>query len=287
MRKTLYTLLILAMVSSFTAVALGAATVASVIVAPAFSDIAGADGEFELAALGAMGVFAGDAGLGGAVRPTDPMNRAEFCKVVITAMGKASIAAGLGGLTPTFTDGAAIPNWAWGFVNAAQMMGIITGYADGSFKAGNPVSYREAATMLVRAVPGHTAQVPAGVWPYNYLWYALDNDFTGGADLSFPTLPCPRGDMAMMVYATMQVDQLKVDGDPFIYHTSILHERLFTDETLEDYEVSATTNTVHFDVSGTEKLAAKVVLAKSPSLEGLRNLPVDFIFRQGPRFVHR
>ena len=284
MRKTLYTLLILAMVSSFGAVAFGAtATVTpSVIVAPAFSDIAGADGEFELAALGAMGVFTGDTGLGGAVRPTDPITRAEFCKVVITAMGKASIAAGLIGLTPAFIDGASIPAWAWGFVNAAQMMGIINGYADGSFKAGNPVLYSEAATMVVRAVPGHTAQVPAGVWPYNYLWYALDNHFTGEADLSFPTLPCARGDMAMMVYATMQVDQLKADGDEFAYGTDVLHDRLDTEYTLVDYTVGTTVNTVEMQGWGDLPLAAKVVLAKAPSLEGLRNLLVDFIWDKDP-----
>jgi len=132
--------------------------------------------------------------------------------------------------------------------------------------------------MVVRAVLGHNAQVPAGIWPYNYLWYALDNDFTGGADLSFPTLPCPRGDMAMMVYATMQVDQLKADGD-VVDGSSVLYERLFTDDTLLDYTVGTTTNTVDFDDYDTGvPLAAKVVLAKALSLEGLRNLPVDFIF---------
>ena len=59
MRKVLLTLLAVAMVLSFGTMA-AAATVPTVVKAPVFSDIAGADGEFELAALGALGIFSGD-----------------------------------------------------------------------------------------------------------------------------------------------------------------------------------------------------------------------------------
>ena len=262
-------------------------TTPSAIVAPAFSDIAGDKAAFELSALGGLGVFTGDGGVGGAVRPDDSITRAEFCKVLVTAVGKASIAAGLVGLAPNFTDAAVIPPWAWGHVNAAQMMGIIGGYPDGSFRAGNPVTYAEAVAMLVRGVTGHEAQVPPGQWPYNYLWYALDNEFTGEANFSFPNLPCSRGDMALMVFATMQVDQLKANGDERP-GTAVLAGRIIKG-TLLDYLTGASGNWVDLDVDGdgdadvTERfnLASKVCLAKSLTLEGLRNLPVWAILGSG------
>ncbi len=43
------------------------------------------------------------------MKPGDPMTRAQFCKVLVAAMGRGSTAAGLAGLQPTFTDGASIP----------------------------------------------------------------------------------------------------------------------------------------------------------------------------------
>jgi len=284
MRKVLHTLLAVAMVLSFGTMA-AAATAPTVVKAPVFSDIASADGEFELAALGALGIFSGDSGIGGKVRPADSITRAEFCKVVITAMGKASIATGLAGLTPTFTDGASIPAWAWGFVSAASMMGIINGYPDGSFKASNPVTYREAITMLVRAVPGHVAQVPAATWPYNYIWYGLDNGFVGTADLSFPALPCPRGDMAVMTFTTMGVDPLNADGDTLDDH-NILANRI-NEGTLLEYSLAG--RTVGIDLNGggsigtgeTLTLGATVGLCLAPSFEGLRNLPVMAIYGTG------
>ena len=189
--------------------------------------------------------------MGGTVRPADSITRAEFCKVVITAMGKASIATGLAGLTPTFTDGASIPAWAWGFVNAASMMGIINGYADGSFKASNLVTYREAITMLVRAVGGHIAQVPATMWPTNYIWYGLDNGFVGTADLSFPALPCPRGDMAIMTFATMQVNPLNADGDELDDPPKNVLAGRINEGTLLEYSLASRTVGVDLNGGGT------------------------------------
>jgi len=279
-------LLVAVLVLGLATASAGAATVSDIIT-PVFSDIAGDDAEFELSALAGLGVFSGDSGLGGRVRPEEAITRAEYCKVVVTAMAKGSIATGLAGLIPQFTDGATIPEWAWGYVNAAQMMGVIGGYPDGSFQAANKVTLAEAVTMLVRAVSGHAAQVPAGTWPYNYLWYALDNGFTGTADVSFPNLPCSRSDMAVMVFATMQINQLKADGDEKA-GSSTFAGRLF-EGPLFDYQVGTTANRVELDVNGngtietaeTLSLGPTVCLALSSGLESLRNLPVMAITGTG------
>jgi len=208
MKKLLVSALVVAMVLGFGSMAFGAA---GAIAPAAFSDIAGHKAEAELTLFAALGIFTGSSGLGGAVKPDDPITRAEFSKVIVLASGRGSTAAGLAGLRPTFTD--EIPAWAWGFVNVASYMGVIGGYPDGTFKANSPITYAEAVTMLVRAIPGHKAQVVAGVWPYNFLFYAVDNEFTGTVDVGFATLPCSRGDMARLLFATMQVDPLNAKGE--------------------------------------------------------------------------
>jgi hypothetical protein len=206
-KRLFISVLVAAMVLGFGSTAFGAA---GSIAPAAFSDIAGHKAEAELTLMAALGIFTGETGLGGTVKPDDPITRAQFCKVVVLAAGRGSTALGLAGLRPTFKD--EIPAWAWGYVNVASYMGIIGGYPDGTFKAANPLTYAEAVTMLVRAVRGHQAQVGAGVWPYNYLFYAVDNDFTGAVDVGFANLPCSRGDMARLLFATMQVDPLDTKG---------------------------------------------------------------------------
>jgi hypothetical protein len=210
MKKFLVSALVAAMVLGLGSTAF-AVTVASKVASPAFTDIAGHKAEAELTLFAALGIFTGSSGLGGAVKPDDAITRAEFSKVIVLATGRGTTAAGLAGLRPTFTD--EVPAWAWGFVNVASYMGVIGGYPDGTFKANSPITYAEAVTMLVRAIPGHKAQVGAGLWPYNFLFYAVDTGFTGAVDVGFATLPCSRGDMARLLFATMQVDPLNADGE--------------------------------------------------------------------------
>ncbi len=267
MRKILVSILALAMVLGFGGMAFaGAGTIAGA----AFSDIAGHEAEGDLTLLAALGVFAGDGGVGGTVRPDATITRAEFCKVVVSATGKASTAAGLAGLKPTFADGASIPTWAWGYVNCATYMGVINGYADGTFRAGNLVTYGEAVTMLIRVVSGHSAQVPPGVWPYNCLFYGVDANFVGGVEVGFASLPCTRGDMARMLVATMQVDKLDKDGvaKP---DTSILFPILTTG--VVTTFVLGTDSTL--SVAGVAlPLAAKVYVVGASSYPGLLGLNV-------------
>jgi len=206
-KKALVAILALVMVLGFATTAFAAA---GDVAEATFSDIAGHEAEGALTLLGAMGVYSGEFGLGGPVNPDDPITRAQFCKVVVEAFGRGSTALGLMGLQPAFSD--EIPTWAWGYVNTAVFMGVIDGYPDGTFKASNPVTYGEAVTMLVRAVSGHTHQVPEGVWPYNFLFYAVDNGFTGAVDVGFANLPATRGDIAQLLVEATQVEQLDGEG---------------------------------------------------------------------------
>jgi len=210
-RKLLFAALAITLVVGFGTTAFGAA---GDIAPPAFSDIAGHQAEAELTLMGALGVFTGESGLGGAVRPDDPLTRAQFCKVVVLATGRGATAQGLMGLKPTFTD--TVPTWAWGYVNCAYYMGVVSGNPDGTFRADSPVVYSEAIAMLIRSVPGHKAQVPPGAWPYNYFFYGVDEGFTGDLETIYPGLPCTRGDMARMLFATMQVHPVDQHGQPVV-----------------------------------------------------------------------
>lgn len=130
----------------------------------------------------------------------NPLTRAEFVKDLVTALGRSATAQGSRSLRPTLTD--EIPQWAWGFVNVGFYMGIVKSDKDGRFRPNDPVTYAEAITALIRAVPGHEALVQPGTWPYNYLFYAVDEDFTGGVDVGFANLPAARGDVASMIAAS-------------------------------------------------------------------------------------
>lgn len=192
-----------------------------------FTDIAGHPAEAALTALAALGIFEGQSGPGGPAAPDGLLTRAEFAKLVVTAMGKKNMATALAGLRPNFVD--EVPLWAWGYVNVAAYMGILRGYEDGTVRAGNTVSYGEAAAMLVRAVRGHAAQVGPGLWPYNYIFYAVDKGFIGNVDVSFAALPCTRGDMARMVLATMQIHQLDAKGAT-VQDSAMLYNRVTVPE---------------------------------------------------------
>jgi hypothetical protein len=182
------------------------------IAPPAFSDIAGHPAEAALTLLAGLGVYSGESGLGGRVKPDDPITRAQFCKVVAQGMGWGGAAGALAGLRPAFSD--ILPPWSWGFVNVAMYRGVINGYADGTFGANAPVTYSEAVTMLIRAVAGHAKQAESGSggWPYNYLFYGLDTGFTGDVDCGFVKLPASRGDLARMMVATMRIAKLSKEG---------------------------------------------------------------------------
>lgn len=272
MKKLLLSALIAVMVLGFGATAFAAYS--GTVLTSAFSDIAGHDAEYELTALAALGVYSGS-GIGSAVRPDDPITRAEFSKVVVTAIGRGGTAAGLAGLKPTFTD--EVPAWAWGYVNVAVYAGIINGYEDGTFKPNNPVTYAEAVTMLIRAISGHKEQVPAGVWPYNYLFYGVDNGFTGTVDVGIANLPATRGDIARMTFATMTVPKLDKLGaiveDSDGHPASILNDHFFHG-VLTAYDL--TNGTVSF-AGPAKNLGDKVFLLGGSNLEAVRNVDVSFL----------
>lgn len=262
MKRALTAVLVALMVVSFAATAFAAT---GEIAGPAFNDIAGHEAEGDLTLMGALGIMSGDEGIGGPVRPNDSITRAEFSKMIVGGLGKGTLAGGLGGLRPTFGD--EIPSWAWGWVNAAYFMGLMIGDDKGNFRPNDPINYAEVLTVMVRAVRGHEQQLPAGIWPYNYLFYAVDNGFAGSVDVGFPRLPATRGDVASLVFAMMQVDRLDKNGvaeEASAMLANRVCEGMFTG-------YSATQVTIG---GYTYNLADKLYLVGASDYEGLMNLNV-------------
>lgn len=103
--------------------------------------------------------------------PERSITRAEFSKLLVTMLGVTDVTA-----YKSYTIFPDVPNthWAAGYINAAirhpdlQKKNIIKGYADGTFKPNNTISYGEACTMLLLAL-GYTVDDIGPMWPNDYV----------------------------------------------------------------------------------------------------------------------
>ncbi|MBX6350728.1 MAG: S-layer homology domain-containing protein [Clostridia bacterium] len=103
----------------------------------------GADVAAEVLRLARLGIVSGYPD--GTFRPAELVSRAEAVRMLALALGLPAPAAG--GLP--FSD--AVPAWAQDQVAAALAAGLVTGYPDGSFRAGGWVTREELAVLLERA----------------------------------------------------------------------------------------------------------------------------------------
>ena len=166
------------------------------------SDVAGEKCEDAVNVLTNLGVVSGYPD--GEYKPDNIVTRAEMAVIVVRALGLADYATG----TSSFSDMAG--HWSNPYVAYATSLGIIDGYPDGTFRPDNPVSYDEAAKMLVAAL-GYTPDSLQGTWPANYVVKArslgiLDGIKAGPAGAN-------RGDIAIMAFQTLGAKIGSTDKD--------------------------------------------------------------------------
>jgi len=101
------------------------------------------------------------------LRLADPITRGELAKIAVVAMGQEAAARKSLDEAPAFPD--LKGHWARGYVAVARRAGVVSGYADGTFRPGNQVTHAEALTMLLRA----SGLKITGPWPQAYLDGAL------------------------------------------------------------------------------------------------------------------
>ncbi len=92
-------------------------------------------------------------GLGnGLFGPTDFLTRAQMAKIEVTALGDTSAAQALMSQRSKFTDDAAIPSWARGYVLEASQLGLVRGYPNGKFVPGADITTSDESAFIQQFV---------------------------------------------------------------------------------------------------------------------------------------
>lgn len=171
--------------------------------AAAPEDVVGTDYEDAVNKLVYLGIIAGFPD--GTYRPAEPVTRAQFAKIIVTALGVGEAAQYAAGATK-FADVPA-DHWATGFINVAVDLGIINGYPDGTFAPENSVTYAEAIKMIVAAL-GYTPKAEAmGGYPGGYLAIAAEKEISDGVTV-VGSLAANRGDIALMIDNALTVPMM-------------------------------------------------------------------------------
>ncbi|MFA5829969.1 MAG: S-layer homology domain-containing protein [Candidatus Gracilibacteria bacterium] len=158
--------------------------------------------------LKAQGVISGYAD--GTFKPNNPINRAEFTKII---MGSLNDAAGIeaclsnyqtnGGLV-VFSDARttlqnSTPAWYLKYVCYAKNKGFINGYPDGTFKPDNFINFVEAAKILANVFQLGSDAQPNDPWYKVYVDVLAYQKAIPTTILKFAQ-QITRGEMAEMVY---------------------------------------------------------------------------------------
>ena len=100
-----------------------------------------------------------------------------------------------------FTD---VPQsyWASGYIAAIAEKGVISGYADGTYKPNNPVTCQQLLKMLVCAWGWKEDAESLGGWPNGYVSVATEYGYTKSTTQTV-TANATRSTVAVYIYNTM------------------------------------------------------------------------------------
>ncbi len=145
-------------------------------------------------------------------RPENTITRAEFCAIVVRAIGLESTSA-----SPAetgFPDVAA-EHWASGYIKTARAQQIIDGHDDGTFTPEAPVTYEQAIKMTVvaKAAVLKTQAEKMGGYPQGYVTVANNLGFLKKIVDGVATQPAKRGTIAQLVDNMLKVDLSEQMGE--------------------------------------------------------------------------
>ena len=150
----------------------------------------------------------------GLFAPNETMTRAQFCSIVVKALG----------LTPTykgiFTD-VASGKWYAGYVDTAYEAGIVTGVGDNKFSPEGTITRQEAAVMVARAagvlgldtvvdsadavLSRYTDGEKTANWAKDALAYCCQSGILDAGSELCPTKAILRCEIAQMIYNTLKL----------------------------------------------------------------------------------
>ncbi|MBR2884919.1 MAG: S-layer homology domain-containing protein [Clostridia bacterium] len=159
----------------------------------------------------------------GTFKPDNQITRAEFAAIVTRMKGVADNLS-----TDAVTGFSDLDNdtsraWARPYVKAAVDLKIINGFEDGTFRAGEPVTYEQAVKMLVCAVGYEVvarseynkiiATNPNATWSAGYIAAANKHGITKGVITAKITEPAARGVVAVLTSNGLDVPEIKENED--------------------------------------------------------------------------
>ncbi len=142
-------------------------------------------------------------------RPEGAITRAEFTKMLVTALGRGNHTT-----EPTeFSDVAG--HWARFNIKTAYDMGIINGFDDGTFRPDEQVTYEQALKMMVCTLGYIDFAEGKGGWPDGYTSQAGELGLTKGVTNQKNSEAALRQVIAQVVYNALEVHKMEkgVTGD--------------------------------------------------------------------------
>ncbi len=159
----------------------------------------------------------------GTFKPDNQITRAEFAAIVARYKGIADNLAADAVTGFADLDNDSSRAWARPYVKAAVDAKIINGFDDGTFRAGEPVTYEQAVKMLVCAAGYEVvaqseynkaiATNPSATWSVGYINAANKHGITKGVVTAKITEPAVRGVVAVLTSNTLDVPELKENED--------------------------------------------------------------------------
>ncbi len=172
----------------------------SVSAAASFTDIPDPDTALAATVLQSMGIVSGVGT--GLYSPDTVLTRAQFCTFMVHTLGMKDVVDAHSYKT-LFTD-VKPGNWYTGYVNLAYSQNLLSGYGNGKFGPDDPVTYGQAATLLLRML-GYSSTDIGKVWPTDYVNYARTLELDEGLSLSADQ-SITRGQAAILLYNTLKTE---------------------------------------------------------------------------------
>jgi len=165
-----------------------------------FTDIPDPNTALAAGVLQGMGIVDGVGA--GRYSPDTVLTRAQFCVLMVHTLGMKDLV-GAYAYKTLFTD-VKPGNWYTGYVNLAYSQNLLAGYGNGKFGPDDPVTYGQAATLLLRIL-GYTSADIGKVWPTDYVNYAHSLELDEGLSLS-PNKEVTRAEAAVLLYNTLKTE---------------------------------------------------------------------------------
>lgn len=138
----------------------------------------------------------------GSLKLDNPITRAEVATLTVRILGYEDTT--ILGTDKVFID-VASGEWYYKYIQNAYKLGVINGYPDSSFKPAKDITYAEVVAIMVNAL-GRNENLE-GAWPDNYMNRGKELGIIPQETTIAPGAKATRGQMAVVVWDTLLVEQ--------------------------------------------------------------------------------